>query len=134
MKHCITFRTAKLAKEKQYINGKKFPKPFTKLGYIANSAIYDDYGRFIKSRWYNPNKKRYLAPSQSQLQKWLRDVYNIHIFAVPNSHGWIYEIVNINFSENMMIPMRKVRASKIQYNTYEEALEEALYESLKDWI
>lgn len=33
-----------------------------------------------------------------------------------------------------MIPMRKVRASKIQYNTYEEALEEALYESLKDWI
>lgn len=64
------------------------------------------------------------APTQSLLQKWIREVHNIHITITSISQeSWQYHItkpgdsLGKNYNEDF-------------YN-YEEALEEGLYEALK---
>ena len=66
--------------------------------------------------------KQPTAPTQSLLQKWLREKHNIHLIAYKNinidGYDWCYittdGITNIN-----------------SYKTYEEALEAGLQEALK---
>ena len=65
--------------------------------------------------------KQPTAPTQSLLQKWLREKHNIHLIAYKNinidGYDWCYittdGITNIN-----------------SYKTYEEALEAGLYQAL----
>lgn len=40
----ITFETAKIAKEKHYIDGNRMSKPFSKLGYANCSPSYNEKG------------------------------------------------------------------------------------------
>lgn len=42
MKSHITFDTAKLAKEKHYMDGNRISKLFPKLGYVNCSPCYDE--------------------------------------------------------------------------------------------
>jgi hypothetical protein len=65
------------------------------------------------------------ALTQSLLQKWLREVHNIHISILLNFSDkfFSYTITDVN---------KKIGAlsKKDNYKTYEEALEEALEEGL----
>ena len=116
----ISFETAKLAKKKGFGwfgfgEGEKFYYPPT------------------KELTRNHRGENYPAPTQSLLQKWLREVHKIHICD---------EVRWNNFEKQELIyefwikDMREVKASKRIYTcpstiSYEEALEEALQKALK---
>lgn len=102
----ISFKTAQLAKE---------------VGF----NWYDDNTIWISD---GNNKSKIAttpAPSQSLLSKWLREVHNIDVWAVPfknlddyKAYDWLSDDNIFSDSEN-------------GYNTYEEAFEEGLYQALK---
>lgn len=83
MESHITFDTAKLAKEKHYMDGNRISKLFPKLGYVNCSPCYDEKGVLWNCKFYDPTDNYYLAPTQSKLQKWLRDIHKIHIIIIP---------------------------------------------------
>lgn len=112
----ISFETAKLAKEKGF-------------------NIYQDYqyvdneNTDFKSSFYRHNdyqctliKKLYFAPTQSLLQRWLREVHNIIV------EVQFYSYNNWNYSIYLNEPITEVTP---KFKTYEEALEEGLQEALK---
>ena len=74
-------------------------------------------------------------PSQSLLQKWLREEHKIHIIVNPYSNNdseldWTVEVIKniLVFNETYKSFMPKVITIK---DTYEEALEKGLVYSLK---
>ena len=117
----ITFETAKLAKEK----GFKIP---TTVMYKGNEKSYghnNEWGideKRLDGKFPYTNQQWYSIPTQSFLQKWLREKHNIHLIAYKNinidGYDWCFittdGITNIN-----------------SYKTYEEALEVGLQEALK---
>ena len=145
----ISSETAKLAKEKGfswevydfYYQEKSNFKPYLTRGseYDSDRDCKWDWnlnggvsGELLKIIPYpNSNKGYYYsAPTQSLLQKWLREKHKIHIivYVMENSDGNIYydfglkRIVNY-LSDNSSKPM--------EFSTYEEALEVGLQEALK---
>lgn len=115
----VHFETAKLAYEKKFeenclcvYDGQK------NLGYALDflgELVFDQ--KDIEASWEN-NFESYLAPFQSQLQKWLREKYNIHI--------------NVRFEEKGYTVYEKVTEMEKTgwYATYEQALEDGLIEGL----
>ena len=117
----IKFETAKLAKEK----GFKIP---TTVMYKGNEKSYghnNEWGideKRLDGKFPYTNQQWYSIPTQSFLQKWLREEHNIHLIAYKNinidGYDWCFittdGITNIN-----------------SYKTYEEALEVGLQEALK---
>lgn len=110
----ISFETAKLAKEKG-------------LTYDYVGQSFRPSGEFTCGR---NDEAFYPAPTQSVLQKWLRDVHNIHIeielasdeeldILIPYVYQW-------DFYKNGFITINREF-----YNSYEEALEVSLFEALK---
>lgn len=127
----VTFETAKLAKEK---------------GFAILWDIKEEYGwnaldcqDLFEEKWYDKNGKlhrieypgdegldsyitkdnvdtTYLAATQSLLQRWLREEYTIEVL--------VYKISNIKDGYTTIFCSR-------HYKTYEEALEEGVYEALK---
>jgi hypothetical protein len=73
-------------------------------------------------------------PTQSLLQKWLREVHNIHIkLHSSNTDIFSFEIYfmiyrNVDLNKKNL---QNHKYSKINYSTYEEALEIGLQEALK---
>ena len=137
----VTFETAKLAKEKGYnIEGQTVfdLKNDNKIINFKDNAIQEfindvETGYRDKALYYlkdginvtddNTDEGYFLlAPTQSLLQKWLREKHNIHLIAYKNinidGYDWCYittdGITNIN-----------------SYKTYEEAYEIGLQEALK---
>jgi hypothetical protein len=124
----ITFDTAKLAKEKEfdiivdYIYG---------MQNIPQTEVYND-------ATYKLYKDRlFLAPTQSLLQKWLRDKHGIHI-QVYVMEAWlntgnemeVYFEVNLKTTNNLK-GISNVKSNMLQFKAYEEALEKGLQEALK---
>lgn len=113
----ITFNTAKSAKEKGY----------TVL--IENIQMYGSQNipqlePYNETRWVL-YKDYCLAPTQSLLQKWLRDVHKIFVLILHDGKSFYYQIQRpewdnciTNFELNTVF-------------TYEEALENGLLEALK---
>lgn len=119
------------------MDGNRISKLFPKLGYVNCSPCYDEKGVLWNCKFYDPTDNYYLAPTQSKLQKQLRDIHKIHIIIVPTIHGyWTYKIVDIQIdpSKKIVRPPHSIDASGVDYNTYEEALESAFLEALKTWI
>lgn len=108
----ITFETAKLAKY----------KGFEEL--VSNGFYYDGV-----ETWYKDQYKDILIlrPSQSLLQKWLREKHDIHIvvyvFKPENKNRYCCDIVSDVFEENL--------EDDQSFDTYEESLEQALYQALE---
>ena len=124
----VSFKVAKLAKEKGFDN------IHVDVYYHINKGYTLGYAMCISE----VNKQTYgclLAPTQSLLQKWLRDKHEIHIFVIPcepSSYSkykdlsvvWIYDIYkpllveygHSNKGDNLL--------------SYEQALDEGLYEAL----
>lgn len=147
----ISFETAKLAKEKGFYISDNVKVIYTSenvdLPNINNVDLnYDEDGWCFRNKenylkhnevitWINAvNFTRYnhpcwLAPTQSLLQKWLREVHNLHIYIFGYNCGkelWAYEIREIKgaFVEFDM-------PHKALYSSFEEALEAGLQEALK---
>jgi len=150
----ISFETARLAKEKgfeiptytAYIDGK-----FHKNEDEPNG--YDGYDLASKENW---NKKgwiftkngegcfgcqgnpkyfeAYTVTTQSLLQKWLRDVHNIHIdihaaqYAWNNKNSYLRSVFKI-LGKNIQNKYVSYRVKEVE--SYEEALEKGLQEGLK---
>jgi len=121
----ISFETAKLAKEKGYPQnefnkvyweGEQEDTPFSKALYYKK--LIED-GNLEQETL--TQMKIYVAPTQSLLQKWLREVYNIDIV-----------IHHINDDKFESFIYKNIKHKKICYGvTYEEVLEKGLHEALK---
>ena len=66
-----------------------------------------------------------LAPTQTELQKWLREKHNIHIAIIYDWHLFNVNIMSIEYN----ILLESSLTNKIA--TYEDALEAGLIEALK---
>ena len=137
----ISFDTAKLAKEKGFnIPTRNFYADFTWKSIEVYSCIEVGYNEFTDSMENNHGFGDItLIPTQSLLQKWLREVHNIEILinrippeAVLASKNNGKNILN-NYSYYVWSLNNNPRiANKGSFkNTYEEALEIGLQEALK---
>jgi len=121
----ISFETAKLAKEKGF-------------NYEFHSIYWDDGD--LEDGICGINRKpmygeqdRFGASTQSLLQKWLREVHNIHITLFPQDEGnksksWTSKLYNLNFGSDAEVSYLKHGGTKL---SYEEALEIGLIGALK---
>ena len=137
----ISLETAKLAKEKGFnIPTRNFYADFTWKSIEVYSCIEVGYNEFTDSMENNHGFGDItLIPTQSLLQKWIREVHNIEILinrippeAVLASKNNGKNILN-NYSYYVWSLNSNPRiANKGSFkNTYEEALEIGLQEALK---
>lgn len=127
----ISFETAKLAKEKGFNEECYHVYNIFDNGNILDSA-YDMTGYLLFSeedlKYANDNGYNCIyAPTQSLLQKWLREVHKIHIsveMGLLYSVDVVYEVI-VKREANV-----EVEFINDEYKTYEEALEVGLQEAL----
>lgn len=69
------------------------------------------------------------APTQSLVQKWLRDIHNIHIEIWYNNEmkGWEKTLFALDLKDRKIIHIDDI----VRFNTYEETLEHGLQKALK---
>ena len=123
----VSFKTAKLAKEKGFDwectdgYGSEGTEYFLE-DYEDGDILFDNWNH-LEYRYESDRTCCISAPTQSLLQKWLREKHNYHLWIIPwNSckdfaYNWEYNGMN--------------DGSKGIFKSYEEALEEGLYEALK---
>lgn len=116
----ITFKTAKLAKEKgfsYYVSYSYWNEELTSMtpGYALDDGTHSDYKIYLEYQ-------RYLAPTQSLLQKWLREEHNVWVMPEYNGAGIMVYIHNKGKIDSGGIGL---------FQTYEQALEKGLQEALK---
>ncbi|MEM7485050.1 MAG: hypothetical protein AAF348_07560 [Bacteroidota bacterium] len=127
----IEFKTAKLAKEK----GFDWPVRYYYQHNIEGKLITSDLEEELSNCNDTPNYPEWSRSTQSLLQKWLRKLH-IDITVITN---WLKDgkkIYYVGFSylnknNKIDIWFSKKSGNKIEYPTYEQALETALYEGLK---
>lgn len=110
----ISFETAVIAKEKGFDD---LENCF--CGYNPNEKKLLDYGLWPRFRTLYP-KESIGAPTQCLLQRWLREKHKRFIYCAPRAIDGI-----VKWSNNISV------RENIFYDTYEEALETGLFESLK---
>lgn len=73
------------------------------------------------------------APTQSLLQKWLREIHNLHICIELESNAWHYIIKECyqTYDKRKESDIINDEWYMIDFDTYEDALETALQEALK---
>ena len=135
----ISFDTAKLAKEKKF----NIPCENFYIEYIDDDVAdlfnYEEQRGSGYAELYRNNQEfKYSAPTQSLLQKWLREVHKIIVTSKPYQDDvsnetdediefqtlWENEIVNVKDSYNTF-------SDNTFHHSYEEALEIGLYQALK---
>ncbi len=114
----VAFKTAILAKEKGF-----------RIYGSVNTYYYNDEGILSYTQIFSTDKKKpvdkIIAFTQSLLQKWLREEHCLYV--TPQYNGvnewsnWFYEVKK----------KEQPIADNAYWLTYEEALEEGLYYSLK---
>lgn len=110
----ISFETAVLAKEKGF--------PQLNQGvYFTKEKEHCLVGWGFNDRTDN-SLAQYSAPTQSLLQKWLREVHEIIIYVIPSYIEDESLVYKCNGFDNYI---------QVQRQTYEEALEIGLQEALK---
>jgi len=129
----VSFETAKLAKEKGF-------NLMVTTGYVFDSTdeewilIGENSPSFINNR-----EDGLAAPTQSLLQKWLREVHNLYVnpieYITPQSKSVMYELSS-KFYDNASVRLRETLSTKQEslfglHNSYEECLEYGLFEALK---
>jgi len=122
----ISFETAKLAKEKEF-----FDKTSNGEIRISQQNVYSPEGNLFsleKAIFSSAFRLKdcYNAPTQSLLQKWLREVHNINILISPSKTNYFIIMVYLDKHNNF-----QEYDLQNYYKTYEEALETGLLEALK---
>ena len=136
----ISFETAKLTKEKSF--DEKVYREYDKSGYLrctskSADVVLGPYDELLKST-------EYPAPTQSLLQRWLREVHNCFIDILPHRDGdsknkqWknkedVFWTVEVDYyGKNFEIKLTNNADFTQHFNkSYEEALEIGLYQALK---
>lgn len=130
----ITLDVAQLAKEKH------FKEPCT--AYFSTQGekkYFREDGMYYYSK--GEHGRLILRPTQSLLQRWLREEHGIHIVVIPTvTSDWTFKTVRVlskidhdvikgikSISE--LPPYKNVYG--YDYTTYEEALEQGLIEAIK---
>ena len=126
-----TYEVCKLAKEKG------FPQDVFGTCEMKSSCYLED-GRFYKDGCICPIENAYTAPTQSLLQRWLREEKNLYIsiIAYAKSKRVYYEwqVRYISALGNMNKASSVMSIEKYRYNTYELALEDALKYALENLV
>ena len=132
----INFETAKLAKEKGF---KQSPTQLSEPYYNHKGELNGDVTKYIKA--YLKDKKRgtntreefesIKAPTQSLLQKWLREKHSIFVFADSIMDHTLVKTGIKRFLFNID-DIDTLDADTIElFDNYEQALERGLQEALK---
>ena len=125
----ISFETAKLAKEKG------FNLNFPTAVYIEEGDLWISQNLLNERITGKPFPKiLFTAPTQSLLQKWLREEHNIHIVVIPFAR----DSSNIKSKSDYYVYVNKkqfygfinITANDKPYKTHEEALEQGLRKGL----
>ena len=124
----ITFETAELAKKKGFNWG--VLAGFNVDNILINFALEGGY-----TDW-NQSEITTSLPTQSLLQKWLRDIHSIYVLPIPlNDERRFYFDVTVIEIQNYPIEIDfgcySDNLHTIEVKTYEEALEFGLFEALK---
>lgn len=127
----ISLETAQLAKEKGFdweciesydpVNSELYP-----VGLLSNNPVTLE--NFLID--YNYYDNHISAPTQSLLQKWLREKHNFSLLATVDTYesgDYSFEIWKTLVGEEPYMKME----SSTNWETYEQALEEGLKEALK---
>lgn len=139
----ISFETAKLAKEKGFNEGAS--NWYNRKGSLNGIVNLDEEGNQVHSSMgsYQPDHSRkvskdvynecrshkYPASSQSLLQRWLRKEHQLHINVADlglNTWSFLLSELQDGGTKNT-----GGHLGKVNYDTYEEALEVGLQEALK---
>lgn len=113
-----TYEVAKLAKENGF-------NEYVEAFYAEDCNTAHTQG----SEKWNEYKGKYAAPTQSLLQRWLREEKNIDIAIVPlYAGGYSYIVYNIHCRDNRVVN------ANAGYDTYELALEDAIAYSLENLV
>lgn len=129
----ISFETAKLAKEKGFdipcLNF--YTNPKCKMFGIDEEGRYYSMKNKANSLWVSGNaatldsKHVYYTPTQSLLQKWLRDVHKI--FVSPRESWGFDDTLAYVCEVNGKFASHNIQDKPFnRFDTYEEALEEGL--------
>jgi len=127
----IKYKTAVLAKKKGFnfiVKNYYYPEAYN----TTKPIIYDQ--DIIENLNSHSSNAYYTAPTQSLLQRWLREVHDIHIkieflFEENKYYFSIYQ----SDADKIKFELYCLEANiedYVIYNTYEEALEDALYNTL----
>jgi hypothetical protein len=138
----INFETARLAKDKKfgYDFNKKLPEYVPMFYCESDNDDNLDLSTLEESECQGEDIVRvdfYFKSTQSLLQKWLREVHNIHIEIKKNIDGYSFIIypdyeLSGKWWINYILEMSDEEKRKTHlYNIYEEALEIGLQEGLK---
>jgi len=127
----ITFKTAKLAKDKG------FDEPVLAI-YSGNQLGYIQEGDKLFRKWNHCRDATYSAPTQSLLQKWLREKHTIDI-CIESYRKHSTKVYGQQVFYGEFIPtdtgfIRKTARKNsvfIAFLSYEEAFEVGLQEGLK---
>jgi hypothetical protein len=131
--HAIKLVNSQIKKFITTTDNKDDTRDFERNGLSSNDTLYitpENYINYIKN-WLNES---FLAlPTQSLLQKWLRETHNIHVTILPE----LDEDTNLEFFNLFILPgifsiddFFDFKEDK-NYKSYEEALEKGLFEGLK---
>ena len=116
---CVSFDTAKILKLKGF-------NLHTQRFYTENGDIQDGY---VFDNW-NDKNIIFSAPYQALVQQWLRDKYNKHIYIYNNACGFGYSITKANSGTHILNDLSAGPNEGGMWDTYEEALEVAIYKCL----
>lgn len=124
-----TYEVCKLAKEKG------FPQDVFGTCEMKSSCYLED-GRYYKDGCICPIEEAYTAPTQSLLQRWLREEKDIHI-SINYQQGVDEECPSYDYSVYRWPINTEAFVSeewKDGYSTYELALEDALKYALENLV
>ena len=133
----ISLETAKLAKEKRF-NGKctkVYVEEYTSYNVVKGYETHKNclfpfclhsISNEDTSSIEESDKVVATAPTQSLLQKWLREVHKIDVYSTWGT----YLEKTVWYFYNSKISIGATFSSKKHWNTYEEALEAGLFKAL----
>lgn len=126
----VKFETAKLAQEKGFDVFSKFGQDISLFTKDGEHTYYANYGFMYSglSDGYIP------APTQSLVQKWLREIHKINVFVgfrmnVKKWDGHAYDM-NLSGKEYVKIQTLQKYRDRPPFDTYEEAFEYGIIEGL----
>lgn len=126
----ISLETAKLAKEKGFdweCNCVFFEDGIDDDLLYYEASAGKTQNSLLEEHYFSCDDKPFCtAPTQSLLQKWLREVHKIDVYSTWGT----YLEKTVWYFYNSKISIGATFSSKKHWNTYEEALEAGLFEAL----
>ncbi|WP_195664379.1 MULTISPECIES: hypothetical protein [Bacteroides] len=122
----ITLETAKLMKNKGF---SECVFTFYEADGVEGDMILSE--TYDYSENFNKREGFLSAPSQSLVQKWLRETKNLHISIIRNACGYGYDICKADNGTHIADGIFKGPNDGGQWDTYEEALEVGIQEAIK---